>query len=78
MPPTRAATQPQPKATDVLQGNWARLLRDGHDGIVITPQTATTRWRGERMDYGIAVEWLLHRSKQVPTDVSAETSARSA
>ena len=31
-------------------------------GLMITPQTATTRWRGQRMDYGIAIDGLLWRS----------------
>jgi len=31
--------------------------------IVINPHTAATRWRGERMDYGIAVDSLLLRTK---------------
>ena len=41
-------------------------------GLEITPETAKTGWRGERMDYGLAVESLLQRWQR-DTDVSAET-----
>jgi hypothetical protein len=64
---------------------WTDLL-DAHDeqGIDIGSQTAATRWRGERMDYGLAIQGLLQQSKrgkhpdggQKPEgeqDVSAET-----
>src|SRR5688572_27049145 len=39
--------------------------------IQVTPRTAITRWTGESMDLGIAVQCLLERKAQ---DVSAETS----
>jgi hypothetical protein len=40
--------------------DWTRLpaSNDRHD-VHIAPQTAITRWRGERMDYGLGVEVLL-------------------
>jgi hypothetical protein len=34
-------------------------------GIEIDADTAATGWRGERMDYGIAIDALLYRSKAV-------------
>lgn len=40
---------------------------------VVAPDAALSRWRGESMDYGIAVDALLRRRVPVP-DVSAETS----
>jgi hypothetical protein len=43
-------------------------------GIHIDASTAATRWRGEPMDYGLAIETLLHRARQ-SRDVSAETCA---
>ena len=41
-------------------GSLAALL-DEHEreGLQITPQTAATRWCGERMDYGLAVAGLM-------------------
>jgi len=42
-----------------------------------TADTATCRWRGERMDYGLAVEVLFGRRAQAAgsaENVSAETS----
>jgi hypothetical protein len=41
-------------------------------GIHIDRNTAATRWRGETMDYGLAIETLLHRARK-SRDVSAET-----
>jgi hypothetical protein len=65
---------------------WTDLL-NAHDGqgIHIDSQTAATRWRGERMDDGLAIEGLLQQADrarhahpgQHPKDaqnVSAETS----
>ena len=45
-----------------------------HDqqGIHIDKNTATTRWRGEKMDYGLAIEVLLQHARR-PARVSAET-----
>ena len=42
---------------------WTDLL-DAHDeqAIYIDSETAATRWRGERMDYGLAIQGLLQRS----------------
>jgi hypothetical protein len=52
----------------------AEALRAVHDqqGIVIDKKTATTRWRGEKMDYGLGIEVLLQHAKRRPR-VSAET-----
>ena len=43
-------------------------------GIRIDQNTAATRWRGEKMDHGLAIEVLLHRARRRPR-VSAETAA---
>jgi hypothetical protein len=56
-------------------GDWTQLVAtDRRLGIHIDASTAATRWRGEPMDYGLAIESLLHRARQ-SRDVSAETSA---
>jgi hypothetical protein len=65
---------------------WTDLL-DTHaeQGLQIDGATAATRWRGERMDYGLAIQVLLQQAGHVQQDesvrcrgaaqdVSAETS----
>ena len=53
--------------------DW-RQLPEHHEqqGIHIDKNTAATRWRGETMDYGLAIEVLLQHSKRGER-VSAET-----
>lgn len=41
-------------------------------GIQLDPQTAVPRWRGERIDYGLAIDVLLQHAKRA-RNVSAET-----
>jgi hypothetical protein len=55
--------------------DW-RDLTEQHrdDGIRLTPATAVTRWRGERMDYSLATEVLLAQTHRAREDVSAATS----
>jgi hypothetical protein len=45
-------------AIQVLDDGALRFLRLGLD---ITPRTIVSRWRGERMDYDIAIEGLMRR-----------------
>ena len=47
-------------------GDWRQLPAGTH--------TALTRWRGERMDYGLAVEVLMQQARR-PKDVPAGTSS---
>ena len=55
-------------------GDWTQLVAaERENGIHVDEHTAVTRWRGEKMDYGLAIETLLHRARQ-PENVSAETS----
>ncbi|MGH8250114.1 MAG: DUF222 domain-containing protein [Steroidobacteraceae bacterium] len=61
------------------QVDWMTLIA-AHRArqLQITPQTSITRWRGEVLDYGIAVEHLFRldeRAKRAgsPGDVAAET-----
>ena len=50
-------------------GDWAQLPRRHRaEGVHIDRSTAVTRWRGEQMDYDIAVEALLARSRNVPAE----------
>jgi len=55
----------------------ADALRSVHDALNITPHTAATRWAGERMDYGLALQGLFaQRGRPTPSargDVSAGT-----
>jgi hypothetical protein len=50
---------PQPISDwmDVLEGNCEH-------GIHVDKNTAVTKWCGEKMDYGLAVEVLLHKDKR--------------
>ena len=38
--------------------------RHRREGIVIDPNTAATRWRGERMDYDLAIHVLLQQARR--------------
>jgi hypothetical protein len=55
--------------------DW-RELSVAHDqqGVRIDKNTATTRWRGEKMDYGLAIEVLLQHARRDP-GVSGERQA---
>jgi Domain of unknown function (DUF222)/HNH endonuclease len=51
-------------------GDWKRLPAIHQErGIHIDARTAATRWTGERMDYGLAMDVLLQNARRV----SAET-----
>jgi len=82
--PARPGEERGPHATDVLQGDWTQLFARNSGQIAITADTAVTQWRGERMDYGIAVEALLYRASRGAdiichhTGVSAETPVAAA
>jgi hypothetical protein len=72
-PDGRAFESPQPgpkkPATD-----WRRSPVAKHPpGTAINEKTATTRWRGERMDYDLAIDVLLQRAAKGKKDVPAET-----
>ena len=56
--------------------DWRQLPQDhGQQGIHIDKNTAVTRWRGERMDYGLAIDVLLQHARR-GARVSAETHRR--
>ena len=72
--------RPDGKTFDSIAPERTRPLSDWqqlpavHDqqGIRIDKSTATTRWRGEKMDYGLAIDVLLqHAKRRAP--LSAET-----
>jgi len=49
-------------------GDWRNLVAtDEGRGIPIDAHTAATRWRGERMDYGMAIDSLLFRERRAAT-----------
>ena len=56
------------------QLDWMQLVA-AHQArqINITPRTAVTRWQGESLDYGLAIDGLLQRAKRAE-NVSAATS----
>lgn len=52
---------------------WSELGADhAEQGLHIDPDTAVTRWRGERMDYDFALTCLFDQTERA-RDVSAET-----
>jgi hypothetical protein len=54
--------------------DWRQLPADHEqEGIHIDKTTAATLWRGETMDYGLAIEVLLQHSHRGAHDISAET-----
>jgi hypothetical protein len=53
--------------------DWQQLpLSHEQQGLRIDRNTAATRWRGEKMDYGLAIDVLFQHAARVPR-VSAET-----
>jgi hypothetical protein len=53
-------------------GDWTQLSRRHcEEGVHIDKSAAITRWRGERMDYGIAVDALLVQARNVPAGRSS-------
>jgi hypothetical protein len=54
-----------PGHTQPMSGDWQVVTtQHAEQGIHIDPLTARTRWRGESMDYGIAVDILLSRNRR--------------
>jgi len=49
---------------EVVAANTAQSIR-------ITPQTAVTRWRGESMDYGLALDVLCGQEQRGRNDSAA-------
>ena len=48
-------------------GDWTRLVAGrGASGIGIDARTAVTRWRGERMDHGLAIDLLVAKRTVSP------------
>ncbi len=63
----RGHTQPLPDWRELIATHRAQDIR-------IDPDTASTRWRGERIDYSLGIEVLLPRAHRTrASDVSAET-----
>jgi hypothetical protein len=56
------------------QSDWLQLVAGNQArAVAITPRTAQTRWLGERMDYGMAVDHLLwlERQRAAPAPASS-------
>jgi hypothetical protein len=48
-----------------MAASWTDLsTRHERDGIHIDAGTARTHWRGESMDYGLAIDVLLDRERR--------------
>ena len=54
-----------PGYTQPMAAQWTDLAtRHEQDGIHIDLHTARTDWRGETMDYGLAIDALLKKEKR--------------
>ncbi|HEX7374989.1 MAG TPA: DUF222 domain-containing protein, partial [Steroidobacteraceae bacterium] len=70
-----------PNHTRPMQGDWASVMKEHAErDIHIDQYTARTQWRGEPMDYGIAIDILLSRTLKAanapPTDRSPASHSR--
>jgi hypothetical protein len=66
-PDGEAFVATSPGHTQPMQGDWETVARQHAErGLHIDPHTARTRWRGESMDYGIAIDVLLAKDRQAP------------
>ena len=72
-PDGRSFDSVAPEHTRPLYDTEALQAAHEQQGIVIDKKTATTRWRGEKMDYGLGIEVLLQHAKRPPR-VSAESA----
>ncbi len=61
-PDGRAFEGPAPSRGEPFDGTELRRCHPGGD-THINRNTAVTRWRGERMDYGLAIEVLLAQAR---------------
>ncbi len=68
-PDGKSFESPAPRSTD-----WVELVA-AHEaqGIQVNLRTAVTRWKGETLDLGLAIEGLMQRAKRAK-NIPAETS----
>jgi hypothetical protein len=56
--------------------DWTQLpVMHEERGIHINARTAATRWNGESMDYGLAVQVLLHQARRARSGGAARSAA---
>ena len=54
-----------PGHTRPMQGDWETVVNEHAErGVHIDPHTARTHWRGETMDYGLAIDVLLGKERR--------------
>jgi hypothetical protein len=59
-----ALVSTSPGHTKPMQGDWETVVKQhAAHGLHIDPHTARTRWRGESMDYGLAIDVLLAKER---------------
>ena len=64
-PDGEAFVSMSPGHTKPMHGDWQSMQRDNEEHDVhVDAHTARTRWRGETMDYGIAIDVLLSRQRR--------------
>jgi hypothetical protein len=71
-PDGEAYVSTSPGHTMPMHGDWETVVKEHTErDVPIGPHTARTRWRGEAMDYGIAIDVLLAKERKcVPGDES--------
>lgn len=53
--------------------HWTAVTKQNAEcGLSIDARTAATRWKGERMDYGIAIDSLLYRTRKATEETRKE------
>jgi len=64
-PDDDAFVSTSPGRTKPMQGDWETVVKEHAErDIPIDPHTARTRWRGEAMDDGIAIDVLLAKERR--------------
>ena len=65
-----------PGCTQSMAAQWTDLASAARaDGIHIDPHTARTHWRGESMDYGLAIDVLLGKERRASANGTARIHA---
>ncbi len=79
MPNGESIVSIAPGHTRPMSGDWRTIVQQHAEReISIDSHTARTRWRGEEMDYGIAVDILLAKERRAREARSVGTVAPAA
>ena len=63
----------RPLWVGLSQSHWTAALKQNTEhGLTIDARTAVTRWKGERMDYGIAIDSVLCQTRRATEETRKE------